>query len=86
MNHEAIINRKDIRLTRARIDCRWIRLHNFVDFKGNRCTEQYAECTNPVKTHGMVSIDITEEGNPLQWEVSCRKCNCYESECQLELF
>ena len=80
------MNRKDIRNTNPRNDCRWCELHYFVDFKGNHVDEQYAECTNQIKSWGMVSIDITKEGNPLEWETKCESCKYYESKMQLELF
>lgn len=80
------MNRKDIRKTKPRIDCRWCEIHNFVDFSGNHVEEQYAECTNQIKSWGMVSIDITEEGNPLEWETSCKNCKHYESTRQLSIF
>lgn len=77
---------KDIRNTNPRIDCRWCELHNFVDFKGNHFDEQYAVCKNQVKSWGMDSIDITKEGNPLQWETNCTNCKHFESNRQLSLF
>lgn len=80
------MNRKDIRITQPRIDCRWCEIRNFVDFHGNHVKEQYAVCRNQVKSWGMVSIDITKEGNPLEWETKCENCKCYESIKQLELF
>lgn len=85
-DQKEILHRKDIRITRPRTDCRWVRIHNFVDFAGNHLDEQYAECTNQIKSWGMVSIDITKEGNPLEWETSCENCKYYETTNQLLLF
>lgn len=80
------MNRNDIRVTTPRTDCRWCEIHNFVDFDGNHLKEQYAVCTNRVKSWGMVSIDITKDGNPLEWETKCENCMSYESKMQLSLF
>lgn len=79
------MNRKDIRITKPHTDCRWCQIHNFVDFYGNHVKEQYAVCTNQVKSWGMVSIDITQEGNPLEWETKCENCKFYDTIKQLEL-
>lgn len=80
------MNRHDIRITHPRIDCRWCEIHNFVDLKGNHVREQYAECTNKIKSWGMASIDITKEGNPLMWETKCENCKLYDPKMQLSLF
>lgn len=81
-----MMNRKDIRLTKPNTVCKYCVLHHFVNFNGKQLEEQYAECTNKIKSWGMWSIDITEEGNPLQWETTCRNCKQYESKRQLSIF
>lgn len=80
------MNRKDIRITKPHTDCRWCKIHNFRNLDGSKREEQYAECTNQVKSWGMVAIDITKEGNPLEWETSCTNCKKFESINQLSIF
>lgn len=80
------MNRKDIRITLPRKDCRFVEIHNFVDLKGNKLASQYALCRNRYKAQDCYSIDITLKGNPLLWETSCHNCKYYDSSNQLSLF
>ena len=81
------IHDKDIRLTKPNVDCVYCELHHFVDFITKKHVEEmYAVCTNKVKSQGMVSIDITQDGNPLQWETTCKNCKLYCNKNQLDLF
>lgn len=80
------MNRKDIRLSQPRQDCRFVQIHNFGDIRGNKCEAKYALCINQKKTSGCVSIDIAQNPVPFAWETSCINCKLFESANQLSLF
>lgn len=77
---------KYIQNAKPRTDCIYCQVHNFVDMKGNKLQEQYAQCTNKIVSMGMVSIDIVLHPEPFGYNTSCQKCKHYNSQKQLTLF